>query len=142
MRADVAGIFLKKTSKIKDMKRRISFFHFFRSVIFVTALLISISLLSFFLVSFTYYNHKDRPISYDDTVEVYHREDLNSFHSYVKENNLFVLISLKEKKSESFLLDYAYYYFNLYHYPVYLEADNVDRILYVNISSDGISTLD
>lgn len=124
------------------MKRRISFFHIFRSVIFVTSLLIGISLLSFFLVAFTYYNHKDAPIVYDDRIEVYREEDLYSFHSYIRSDNLFVLISLKEKKSDRYLLDYAYYYFNLYRYPVYLEADNIDRILYVNISSDGIGTLD
>lgn len=122
------------------MKRNISFFTIVKNTIIITFILSLIFMISFFLVSFVYYDHKNEEITYQ-TLEIYQQEDIDSFNAYFKKDDLFILIKLKKVKSKEYLLDYAYHYYTIYKNNIYLEAENGNSFSYVNVNNQGLISI-
>ena len=109
-RPEVASLTLatdmyKKKEKIKDMK-----ISFFKNFIWFISLILFLFFSSFFLVSITYFNHKNEVITYEN-IEIYKTNEIQNFNAYFENNDLYIIICLNETKDDFFLLDYAYYYF-------------------------------
>lgn len=122
------------------MKKNISFFTVIKNVIIITFVISLIFMISFFIVSFVYYDHKNEEIEYQ-TLEVYQQEDIDSFNAYFKKDDLFILIKLKKVKPKEYLLDYAYHYYTIYQNNIYLEAENGNTLSYVNVNQEGIISI-
>lgn len=123
------------------MRKRISFFN----VIYIVTISISALMLVIFfvatIISYFSLNHKNEDIYYDTNIEIYNPNDIKKFNAYYNDTDLFILISLYVEKSDSYLLDYAYYYHQKYQCPIYLEIDNVINIKYVTITRDSIAAI-
>lgn len=122
------------------MKKNISFFTVIKNVIIINFIVSLIFMISFFVVSFVYYDHKNEEIEYQ-TLVVYQQEDINTFNAYFKKDNLFILIKLKKVKPKEYLLDYAYHYYTIYQNNIYLEAENGNTLSYVNVNQEGIISI-
>ena len=66
-------------------------------------------LISFILVSFKFYNHNNKEIKYDD-IEIYLLEDISSFHAYILNKDLFMIVEFKKKHTKEYLFNYCEYY--------------------------------
>lgn len=127
-------IFYKKKEKIKDMK-----ISFFKNFIWFISLILFLFFSSFFLVSITYFDHKNEVITYEN-IEIYKTNEIQNFNAYFENNDLYIIICLNETKDDFFLLDYAYYYFFKYEKNIYLEASYNNQVNYIVINNNGIAS--
>ena len=74
---------------------------FFKNFIYIIFIYFVIFLISFILVSFKFYNHKNKEIKYDD-IEIYLLEDISSFHAYILNKDLFMIVEFKKKHTKEY----------------------------------------
>lgn len=119
--------------------KQISFFSVIKSFIYTFSLLITIFVTSFILVSLFQFNHKKNEINYQN-IEIYNKEDIEEFNSYF-DDNLYIILKMKEEKNDEYFINYAHHYFSLYKTLIYLEVDNISSIKYINVDNKGITTI-
>lgn len=117
--------------------KNISFFNVIKTTVITFFIIGSLFVSSFLLVSFVYFNHKNEPIIYQE-LEIYRQEEIEKFSSYIKNNEVFILITLKNNQTKEFLIDYANYYYRTLQNSIYLEAINGDTTNYVTINLEGL----
>lgn len=117
--------------------KNISFFNVIKTTVITFFIIGSLFVSSFLLVSFVYFNHKNEPIIYQE-LEIYRQEEIEKFSSYIKNNEVFILITLKNNQKKEFLIDYANYYYRTLQNSIYLEAINGDTTNYVTINLEGL----
>ena len=117
--------------------KNISFFNVIKTTVITFFIIGSLFVSSFLLVSFVYFNHKNEPITYQE-LEIYRQEEIEKFSSYIKNNEVFILITLKNNQTKEFLIDYANYYYRTLQNSIYLEAINGDTTNYVTINLEGL----
>ena len=112
---------------------------FFKNFIYIIFIYFVIFLMSFILVSFKFFNHKNKGTKYD-TIEIYLLEDISSFHGYILNNDLFMIVEFKKKHTKEYLFNYCEYY-TKYNLNIYLEAKMEDEIYFVNLNNEGIFSI-
>ena len=117
--------------------KNISFFNVIKTTVITFFIIGSLFVSSFLLVSFVYFNHKNEPIIYQE-LEIYRQEEIEKFSSYIKNNEVFILITLKNNQKKEFLIDYANYYYRTLQNSIYLEAINGHTTNYVTINLEGL----
>lgn len=117
--------------------KNISFFNVIKTTVITFFIIGSLFVSSFLLVSFVYFNHKNEPIIYQE-LEIYRQEEIEKFSSYIKNNEVFILITLKNNQTKEFLIDYANYYYRTLQNSIYLEAINGYTTNYVTINLEGL----
>ncbi len=123
------------------MKKRISFGYILNNTILFIGMIISMLILSFFLVSITFYSQENQPISYEKTIAIYNEDKVNDFHAYFNKDTLIIFFSCTTKQTELFLIEYGLYYFDEFKIPIYMEVNNAGEVIYITINNEGVVTI-
>ena len=96
-------------------------------------------IVSLIVTSFVYFNHNLDTINKQNEMEVYLHDEVLNFSSY-GDNQINIEVEFKEKKSNEFVMMYAYYFFDRtffsrirYHYFIYFSI--IFYCFYYRISS-------
>lgn len=95
-------------------------------------------IISFIITSFIYYNHSLDTLNKQNEVEVYLQDEVVSFSSY-ETKQINIEVKFKEKKTNEFLMMYAYYFFDIYNKPIQL-FDYTDNLI-ITINKEEELTL-
>lgn len=117
-----------------------TFFIKFLKTIFIYFILLCIAI---FITSFVYYRHRVENKIEEKEIEIIQKEEVKSFYAYERDY-IHINISFFDKKKSSYLIAYAFTYFDIYNKKIeLLDIDNyiiivVDKdVCYVSYSSSN-----
>ena len=111
-----------------------TFFIKFFKAIFIYFILICLSTI---ITSFVYYRHDveeeiEEKIN-KKNIEIYQKEEVNSFYAYERDY-IHINISFLDKKKSSYLLAYTFYYYDKYKKKI--ELLDIDNYIIVVVNDD------
>lgn len=118
------------------MKKRISFFNVVSSIFISIGLFITMVLISFCLVSVTYFNKSNSEISYLSDIEIYQPSKIKNFNIHKNDYAYVIYINTIKKETNTFLMEYGLHYYDLFKTTIYLEGLNYDTSFYVTIDTN------
>ena len=107
-----------------------TFFIKFFKAIFIYFILICLALI---ITSFVYYRHDVEEKINKKNIEIYKKEEVNSFYAYERDY-IHINISFFDKKKSSYLLAYAFYYYDKYKKKI--ELLDIDNYIIVVVNDD------
>ena len=105
------------------------FINFFKAI-FIYFILICLALL---ITSFVYYRHDVEEKINKKNIEIYQKEEVNSFYAYERDY-IHINISFFDKKKSSYLLAYTFYYYDKYKKKI--ELLDIDNYIIVVVNDD------
>lgn len=118
------------------MKKRISFFNVISNIFISIGLFITMVLISFCLVSLTYFNKNNSEISYLNDIDIYQPSKIKNFNIHKNNTTYIIYIDTIKKETNTFLMEYGLHYYDLFKSPIYLEGFNYDTSFYVTIDDN------
>ena len=107
-----------------------TFFIKFFKAIFIYFILICLATT---ITSFVYYRHDVEEKIEEKNIEIYQKEDVNSFYAYERDY-IHINISFLDKKKSSYLLAYTFYYYDKYKKKI--ELLDIDNYIIVVVNDD------
>ena len=120
-------------------KKNIFFFKSFSNIILLISYLFTLFFISFLIVIFLRPSNNEP--SLEENTQIPQTKESTLFKVYENEKTLYILIHYAQKQNEKELLSLAYEYFNQYQKAIYLEVNNGDDIVYININDEGVAVI-